>query len=159
MEGFPRWLHLDSCVSGSSPTPENLCQCKRESTEKDAEAQKMTASSQLFLNLITGIYQQTEFWHQPPMAVRTFPWKESSHNFPRPLLWALAAHGGVFLSFQFIRVNADVNYPRISELPGRRGCLIHSNIWMIAMHCDSNYEACTHPQKHPIQSNWQLKRR
>lgn len=76
---------------------------------------------------------------------------------PSPFMRAIAAHEGVFLTFQLFQMNSETSYPHASELRGRRGCLIHSNIWMIAIHCDSNYEACTHPQKHPIQSNWQLK--
>lgn len=34
-----------------------------------------------FLNPISGIYQQAWFWHQP-RALQTFPWKDSSRNFP-----------------------------------------------------------------------------
>lgn len=67
-----------------------------------------------------------------------------------PHLQDVFACKGVFLSLQFIQMNAEMNYPCISELVGRGGCLIHSNMWMIAIHCDSSYEACTHPQKHPL---------
>lgn len=150
MEGLQRWTSpWLSCLRLRSSVL-YLCECtpcareQRGNNTPENCSEQPAVSESHHRNLSTSIILAPASYGATNISVKGIITQLS-------LLW------GVFLSLQFIRMNAETNYTRISELLGRRGCLIRFNIWMIAIHCDSNYEACTHPQKHPIQSNWQLK--
>lgn len=131
---------------------ERVCKELRGNNNPENHSEQPAASESHHSTLSTNIILAPTSYGAPNISV-----KKNNHTTLPSLLVSAGCLWGVFLSFQFIPMNAEMNYPRIFELLGRRACLIRSNIWMIAIHCDSNYWACTHPQKHPIQSNWQLK--
>lgn len=159
MEGFQRWTSpwLLCLMLLSSVLYLRVCTlCMREcgkqrgNSSPENYSEQPAVSESHHRNLSTSIILAPTSYGATNISLKRII-TQLSH----PHLWELAAYEGYFWVFN--PLNAEMNYPCISVLLGRRGCLIHFNIWMIAIHCDSNYEACTHPQKHPIQSNWQLK--
>ena len=132
-----------------------VCVCVRKPTAaKETTAQKITQSSPAVSeshhwNLSTSIILA-------PGLLRRFetsPWKGllAQRSPPSSPVSASSAYaGGVFWSFQFIRNECRNELPLHVWFVGEgEVCLIRPNIWMIAIRSDSNYEARTHPQKHP----------
>lgn len=120
---------------------------------KETTAQKITQSGPAVseshhrnlstsIILAPGLLQRSE----------TSPWKDSSHCVlsPPPSSLESSAYEEGILEFS-IHSEWMPKWVTLAYLICRGGevCLIHPNIWMIAIHSDSNYEARTHPQKHP----------
>lgn len=153
MEGFQRWTSPWLFAPLSCLIYLFVCVCvQADSSEGDNSPENYSERPSCFWISSQEFINKHNSGTRPPTALRNISMKRliALRSLPPPSSLESSAYEEGILEFS-IHSEWMPKWVTLAYLICRGGevCLIRPNIWMIAIHSDSNYEARTHPQKHP----------